>query len=626
MKLVSLSVENFRCYQEPVKVEFDDLTALVGRNDVGKSSLMDALAIFFDHTKPDQDDASKSGEASKMEITCEFSHLPDEAVLDAAFNTTLEAEFLLNARGNLEIKKTYNGAFKTVKLETVHAIANHPTAEGIADLLSLKKAELSARATELGADMDGVDKRKNAQVRAAIRETAADLQLQEREVLLSAEDGKQIWTALAPYLPAFSLFKSDRASTDQDAEAQDPLKAAIREALKEIEPILEEVKARVEAEVQRIADATVEKIREMDPGLAETLSPVITTRKWDSLFQTSITGEEGVPLNKRGSGVKRLVLLNFFRAKAEADAMSSDAPSVIYAIEEPETSQHPNNQRLLLSALRELASEEGRQVILTTHTPMLARYIPAEDIRFLEFAENGQRSLTHCDNEQVRNEIAKSLGVLPDHGVKIFLGVEGTNDINFLKGMSELHRSAGHAIHSFDELELQGELIFFPFGGSNLQVWISRLSPLNRPEYHIYDRDNPHPEAPAYQAEIDAVNARDNCDAVCTTKREMENYVHPEAIQAAYAANGLNVNLPAQFADFDDVPLIVAQALHQEGGETPWAELKPENQRDKQSRAKRFINSQGVQQMSADHLAETDPEGEIAEWLTSICSKIDEQA
>lgn len=47
MRLIGLTVENFRCYADPASVRFNDLTALVGTNDVGKSTLMDALAIFF---------------------------------------------------------------------------------------------------------------------------------------------------------------------------------------------------------------------------------------------------------------------------------------------------------------------------------------------------------------------------------------------------------------------------------------------------------------------------------------------------------------------------------------------------------------------------------------------------
>lgn len=198
---------------------------------------------------------------------------------------------------------------------SIVALAEHPTVEGYNDLLSLKKAELAKRAADLGVDLDGIDKRVNALVRAAIWASCADLKKAEVAVPLDAEGGKQVWAALQPYLPTFALFKSDRASTDQDAEAQDPLKAAIREAVKSVEAELQKVQDFVEFEVSKIAEATVEKLREMDPSIAETLNPVVSTKKWDTLFSTSITGDEGIPLNKRGSGVKRLVLLNFLGQK-----------------------------------------------------------------------------------------------------------------------------------------------------------------------------------------------------------------------------------------------------------------------------------------------------------------------
>ena len=49
--------------------------------------------------------------------------------------------------------------------------------------------------------------------------------------------------------------------------------------------------------------------------------------------------------------MRRLVLLNFFRAQAERKSRTRMPPAIIYAIEEPETAQHPTNQRLLLDAL-----------------------------------------------------------------------------------------------------------------------------------------------------------------------------------------------------------------------------------------------------------------------------------
>ena len=308
--------------------------------------------------------ALKKTGTKPRQVQCEFDQLPEQMVVDAEFPTTLSEEYLLTANGTLMIQKTYNGSLGTPKITAIEAFANHPTVEGYSDLLTLKKADLAKRAADLGVNLDGVDKRANALVRAAIWQSCDDLKLETVSVPLDAEGSKQVWAELQQYLPTFALFKSDRASTDQDAEAQDPLKAAIREAIKLVEPKLQEIRDYVEDEVNKIAAATVEKLREMDASIAETLNPVITTKKWDTLFSTSITGDEGIPLNKRGSGVKRLVLLNFFRAKAEKAAVEKGSASVIYAIEEPETSQHPRNQRLLLNALRELSDGEGKQVIV----------------------------------------------------------------------------------------------------------------------------------------------------------------------------------------------------------------------------------------------------------------------
>lgn len=617
MRLIKVTIENFRCYAAPISVRFDNLTALVGRNDVGKSSIMDALAIFFDTAKPDRDDACKTGDQTQMRITCEFDEL-QEVVLDSEYETTLHSEFLLNVAGHLEIRKTYNGSLATPKLSAVDAIAMHPSAQGYADLLALKRTELVARAGELGVDLADVNKQANAPIRAAIWAACPDLGLTPSVVQLEAEGGKQVWSALSPFLPTFALFKSDRASTDQDSEAQDPLKAAIREAVKAVEGKLQEVKEHVENEVRKIAQATVDKLREMDPSVADTLDPVITTKNWESLFQTSITGDQGIPLNKRGSGVKRLVLLNFFRAKAERAANEGASSSIIYAIEEPETSQHPRNQRLLLNALRDLSADEGKQVILTTHTPMLARCLPGTSLRFVERGEDGVRTIIEGDAE-TSARIAQSLGVLPDHTVKLFIGVEGPHDIEFLKGMARMLRAGGEQVPDLDALELDGEIIFFPFGGSNLALWASRLHHLNRPEFHICDRDHAPPLEPKYAAYMAEVNARAGCQAVATAKREMENYLHPHAIREAYEANGMALALAEQFADFDDVPVHVAQAVHLAGGaETEWHALGESRQKEKIKSAKRQLNGQVLAYMTPARLNECDGAGELRGWLTQI--------
>jgi predicted ATPase len=625
MKLTKLKLTNFRCFKEEICLEFDDMTAIVGRNDIGKSTIMDALAIFFGETKIDKDDACLYGNRKEVAITCEFDHVPSHIVVDVNFRTNLQSEYLLNGYGRLEIRQIYDGSLANPKLVSVEALARHPTAKGVSDLLELKRTELIARANELGVDLTGVNKQANAPIRAAIWCGVGDLGLADVPVSLEKEGGKQVWSALMPYLPAFALFKSDRESTDQDAEAQDPLKAAIRDALKAVEQELAKVQAHVETEVRRIADATVEKIKEMDASLGAALNPIISTKKWDSLFQTSITGEGGVPLNKRGSGVRRLVLLNFFRAKAEQAASESQAGSVIYAIEEPETSQHPRNQRMLLAALSDLSATPGRQVIITTHTPMLARGLPDKSLRFLDSDTTGRRTIV-TGGPDTNEKIARSLGVLPDHSVKLFIGVEGRHDITFLKSISRSLRSEGLDLPDIETLEVTGEIIFFPFGGSNLALWISRLSPLNRPEFHIYDRDNAPPEEAKYEAYAAEVNARDGCTPVITAKREMENYLHPDAVREAYQDKGISISLGSLFGDFDDVPTLVAQAVHAATASTPWPMNDADKCAKKVSQAKVLLNAAAAAKMTQARLGQSDPRKEVIGWLTAIARTIGQRS
>ena len=47
MKLREIILKNFRGYYAETRITIDDLTALIGKNDVGKSTILEALDIFF---------------------------------------------------------------------------------------------------------------------------------------------------------------------------------------------------------------------------------------------------------------------------------------------------------------------------------------------------------------------------------------------------------------------------------------------------------------------------------------------------------------------------------------------------------------------------------------------------
>jgi putative ATP-dependent endonuclease of the OLD family len=616
MRLRTLRLRNFRCYRDEIAIQFDDITAIIGKNDVGKSTITDALDIFFNDAKLERDDACKSGDAEDVAVICEFDELPTSPIIDEENATSLADEHLLNGDGRLEIHKIFNANLNSPKV-AISAFARHPTANQYSDLLQLKRPDLQRRARELDVPLDGVNRNANAPIRRAIRNHATDLQLADVLVPLDKEDGRQVWEKIKLYLPAFAVFRSDRQSTDQDEEAQDPLKAAIKEAIKQKEADLALIVEHVVSQVQLVADATVAKIKEMDANLANSLQPQITPPKWDTMFKATITGDQGVPLNKRGSGVRRLVLLNFFRAQAEIATEQRALGNVIYAIEEPETSQHPDNQRRLLNSLSSLTAAPGCQVIVTTHTPMLARSLPDSALRYIEQDANGARTV-HAGGLQNNERFAKLLGVLPDNHVKLFIGVEGPLDEIALMEYSKMLRRDDDTVLDLEGMQQRGEIIFFLLNGSNLALWVSRLSPLNRPEFHLYDRDRAPPDPPKYQTQMDQVNARTGCTAISTAKSEMENYVHFEAMNETWREWQIELGLTANFGDFDDVPVRIAERIHGLGAPEPWTALSDDDQKRKVRRAKAKLNKQAIRAMTRARLKEIDPNDDLLGWFRTM--------
>lgn len=47
MKLTKLILSNFRGYKDKTEVDFSDITTFVGKNDSGKSTILEALDIIL---------------------------------------------------------------------------------------------------------------------------------------------------------------------------------------------------------------------------------------------------------------------------------------------------------------------------------------------------------------------------------------------------------------------------------------------------------------------------------------------------------------------------------------------------------------------------------------------------
>ena len=391
MRIKAVKLENFRGYENETKIELTDLNVIVGKNDIGKSTVLEALDIFFNENKGvikiDKDDINKSCKENgnnEIKISVIFEELPETLTIDATNPTTLASEYLLKSDGTLEILKKYPNAGK----EKVFIKANHPTNPSCSDLLLKKNSDLKKLLTE---DIECEDKTKNATIRKAIwNHFSADLQQNEIEIEIAKIDAKNTWEQLKKHMPLYTLFQSDRKNSDGDSEVQNPMKLAVQEILKdnELRESLDKVAEQVEQKLIEVSNKTLEKLNEMNPEIADSLTPNIPSPeslKWVDVFKSvSITGDEDIPINKRGSGVKRLILLNFFRAEAERRQREINVPSIIYAIEEPETSQHPKHQRKLIEAFIELSKADNTQILLTTHSPSIVKMLDFEHLQLIK--------------------------------------------------------------------------------------------------------------------------------------------------------------------------------------------------------------------------------------------------
>lgn len=204
------------------------------------------------------------------------------------------------------------------------------------------------------------------------------------------------------------------------------------------------------------------------------------------------------------------------------------------------------------------------------------------------------------------------LGKYPQPTVRpILVVVEGQHDIEFLGRISQILHAHHDSLPDLVEWQACQKLIFIPSGGGDFRPWLTRLGTLGCPEFHLYDRELP-PTSATREHWVKFVNQRPHCRALLTCKRSLENYLHPRALLAAR-------NLQLEFGDFDDVPELAARAYLSPTATSPgWPQLSRRARRRCRDRQKKWLNTDAVEQMTAELLAERDPEGEIHSWLEMI--------
>jgi predicted ATP-dependent endonuclease of OLD family len=612
MKITKLILENFRGFYGKHEISLDNFNVFIGKNDQGKSSILEAIDIFIYEGKgnvkiesTDLNINAQKDEISEFKIALEFSDIPKDVIIDATNPTTLENECLLNENNLLEIWKIFrNGKLTDTLLRCKHPVND----DFLKNIMKKKINELQKFVEEKGISV--VDKRKAADLRKSIREyymkKDGELICETIDLPINVEGLKDIWSQLNKYLPIYALFHSDRKNIDQDAEIQDPLKVKIEQVFKKehIQKALEDIGKEVNDEIKKIADSIIHKFKEISTIETSIYPdiPNVSDLKWKDVYKNlGFNTEDGIPLNKKGSGFRRIVLLSSFLADVEKKTEGNEDSCVIYAIEEPETSLHPDLQIKLVNSLFELSKKPNYQVILTTHSPALIRFFETKHIKFIEKVEG--KSKVFDFSEEIAVKIVKNLGLLPEIS-KVVLCVEGTTDelflININQNIEELKK-----VIDLKECIKNELLAVIPMHGSNLKDWINRyaLKNTNVIEYHLYDRD--HDEK--YKKEIEIVNSRnDGSKARLTKKREIENYVPKEIIEAEF-----KITLKIEDSEWDNLDIVKAIQSYDKYKKMKDADIK------------KIICGSYAEKINKDHLVKLGAWDEVKTWFEEIKELVD---
>lgn len=409
MRLGKFEVHNFKGIED-ASFEWDDIVVLIGENNAGKSTVLQALqwslggsqlkdeAVFRDNMVDEQ---------HAIELVGYFDQLTPEEQQAPAVRGRMNGDLWI-------IKKRFwaeeAGAGERSWKEQYYSYSSEEKLVGWPDPDN-SWAAFPPEYQGLISQIPNRGSRPNQQTRERLRELVRE---QKPELVESTEakwienpGGGGNWKSNAnSIVPRLILVKAVQDAAEEavskEASAYGKIVSLIVERRLMNRPEVVELKARME-EVLKLfrpdpehPERQAEEIREVERRInallgeviggivsIETTEPDIRPVLLPSTTLMVKDRADGVrtEVSHQGHGLQRTLIMTLLQILAGiqsepttneggAAAQTLRARSVILGIEEPELYMHPQMERKMRDALYRLASQPGAQVICTTHSPV----------------------------------------------------------------------------------------------------------------------------------------------------------------------------------------------------------------------------------------------------------------
>ncbi len=398
MKIKRVILTNFRAFKNVQSIEFDDFNCIIGKNDVGKSSILVALEWFFGNRELSDIDINIDNIEKEEGLIVSGDELSVEVFFEVQFETEVPNFYTDDSKyfyhkdfledNILRIKKYYLHSSShqfdseyNVKKTEYSVYSKHYNNLSNRPLSFLSTNEIKNEGLNIGKDFKIIKANFQKAIENQKQNSQNDFFVQElihrAETVIDSYTLKSLCEELSARYGANTKWNYEPIeSSTMDFilksngwfpkfrffNAETPLKEYIK--LMFSSPSTQKAQNEIDTLKNNVAQQISSKV--FQNGQSENFS---FSADYEYLANSMLLSGKGIPLSNRGDGFQLRIKNAVFRLLSEHDSLSIQP--TVFVFEEPETHLHPSAQIEMYETIQKLSETKYYQVVITSHSPYI---------------------------------------------------------------------------------------------------------------------------------------------------------------------------------------------------------------------------------------------------------------